>query len=289
MKVSLISTLYNEANNILNFLESYKEQTKYADEFIIVDGGSNDNTVEIIENFAIKHKCLNLKVIVDETCSKKYIAGPIAKGRNVAIENTKYDYIAVTDAGCILDKNWFEEIVKPFEDDCTDVVAGWYKANITNDFQQSFADILMPVLETVDRDNFLPSSRSIAFKKSCWKEIGGYPTLTYTAEDTKFDLDLKDAGYKFAFTERAFVYWDVPFDMQEARTKLFNYGYGDGQLRLQLKSKLFKLLFTFFPIHIILSKQKRQHPYLSYNIFLFNNLGFIKGLLNPPKKLSEVL
>jgi glycosyltransferase involved in cell wall biosynthesis len=284
MKFSLITTLYNESDNILKFLDSYKNQTRYADEFIIVDGGSSDGTIKLITNYANENSNLNIKLIVDKTCSKKYISGPVAKGRNVAIQNTKYDYIVVTDAGCILDQYWYEEIIKPFEDNCVDVVSGWYEANITNEFQQQFSDIMMPKLETIDRKKFLPSSRSLAFKKSCWKKVGGYPTLTLTAEDTKFDLDLKKIGCKFQFTSKAVVYWDVPFDMKEARAKLFNYGYGDGQLRQRLIPKLLKMLFLIFPIHLLINKDKRKHIWLSYNILLFNSLGFLKGLLHPVKE-----
>jgi len=287
MKYSLITTLYNEADYIINFLNSYKEQTKYADEFIIVDGGSLDETVSIIKKFSDENSILNIKIIVDNTCNKKYTQGPVAKGRNIAIENAQYEYIAVTDAGCILDKSWFEEIIKPFEDKTVDVVAGWYEANITNEFQQKFADILMPKLENINRDTFLPSSRSLAFKKACWEKAGGYPEQTLTAEDTKFDLDLKDIGCKFYFTEKAFVYWDVPFNIQEAKAKLFNYGYGDGQLRLRFWNKILKTLFIFFPIHILLSEQKRQYTWLSYQLFLYNRLGFLKGLFNPAKKVDK--
>ena len=284
MQYSLITTLFNEADNILNFLESYRHQTAYADEFIIVDGGSTDKTVEIIEKFSQENSQLNIIVIVDKTCSKKYVVGPVAKGRNVAIDSSKYNYIVATDAGCILDQNWFEEIIKPFEDESVDVVSGWYKANITNNFQQKFSDIMMPRLETVDRENFSPSSRSIAFKKNCWSSVGGYPTMTLTAEDTKFNLDLKKAGCKFQFTEKAFVYWDVPFDIKEAREKLFNYGFGDGQLRQRLVPKLFKMLFLLFPIHLLVNSDKRKHIWLGYNMLLFNSLGFLKGLLHPAKE-----
>jgi len=285
-KVTLITTLYNEEKSILNFLESYRKQTQYAYEFIIVDGGSSDATVEIIEEYALKYVELKIRVIVDSRCSKKYVNGPIARGRNVAIESAKSEYIAITDAGCILDEVWFEEIVDPFKDKNVDIVAGWYKANITNTFQQKFADILMPELESVDRKNFLPSSRSLALKKSCWKSVGGYPTLTYTAEDTQFDLNLKKVGCKFYFAEKAFVYWDVPFNIKEARTKLFSYGYGEGQLKLEFIKNIFKTFFIFFPYHIFLSKQKRKHIYLSYNMFLYNRFGFIKGLFNTVKGKS---
>jgi glycosyltransferase involved in cell wall biosynthesis len=283
MKCSLITTLYNEADNILNFLESYKKQTKYADEFIIVDGGSSDDTVKIIQEYANKYTELNIKVIVDNTCSKKFVAGPIAKGRNVAIENTQYDYIAVTDAGCILDKHWFEEIVKPFEDDTVDVVAGWYEANINNEFQKIYASIAMPKLETVNKETFLPSSRSIAFKKSCWEKVGMYPTMTYTAEDTLFDLKMKKEGFKFFFAEKAFVYWDCPFDLEDAKKKHFSYGFGDGQLKLFKKSFILGLIKLIVPIQIL-----KYFPYLStmivkYNLLYANQLGYIKGYFKGTK------
>jgi len=271
MQVSLITTLYNEVNNILIFLESYKKQTKYADEFIIVDGGSTDNTVDIIQRYSDKYKELNIKVIVDKTCSKKHTTGPIAKGRNVAIQSAKYDYIAVTDAGCILDKNWFEEIIKPFEDNSVDVVAGWYKTNITNEFQKIYADKLMPKLETVDRDNFLPSSRSIAFKKECWEKVGMYPTMTYTGEDTLFDLNMKDKGYKFYFAEKAFVYWDCPIDLEDAKKKHFSYGYGDGQLKQFFWKFLFRSILNLKNIFI---------NNIKYEITKSHQIGYLKGLLS---------
>ncbi len=269
-KISLITTLYNEASNVLNFLESYKSQTKYADEFIIVDGGSIDNTVSIIEKFSRENEKLNIKIIVDQTCSKKYVTGPIAKGRNIAIENAQYDYIAVTDAGCILDKNWYKEIVEPFKNNSIDVVSGWYKANITNEFQREYAKAMMPKLKNIDSEKFLPSSRSIAFKKSCWEIAGMYPTKTYTAEDTLFDLEIKKAGFKFYFTEKAFVYWDCPFDLDDAKKKHFSYGFGEGQLRLFF----FKFLFRSFEN----LKNKFSNP-IKYKIIKSHQLGYLKGLL----------
>ncbi len=273
LKVSLITTLYNESDNIERFLESYKNQTKYADEFIIVDGGSTDGTIENIKEFSNENKALNIKLIVDKTCSKKCVAGPIAKGRNVAIENAQYEYIAATDAGCVLDSRWFEEIVKPFEDEKVDVVSGWYEALITNNFQKDYAEVAMPKLSSLDRENFLPSSRSIAFKKSCWEKVGGYPTMTYTAEDTKFDLDLKKAGCKFVFTEKAFVYWECPKSLDEAKQKHFSYGYGDGQLK-QMYIMYLKVLI------LLLLQPIKKINYIQRKIYLSAIKGYWRGIIN---------
>jgi len=224
---------------------------------------------------------LYIKVIVDKTCSKTYVSGPIAKGRNVAIENANYDYIAVTDAGCILDESWFEEIVIPFKNENIDVVAGWYEANITNDFQEKYADIIMPKLDSVDRENFLPSSRSIAFKKECWEKVGMYPTTTYTAEDTLFDLNMKKEGFNFYFAEKAFVYWDCPFDFMEMINKQFAYGYGDGQLRINKLATIKQLVILAFPIIFLLFNKKFNFiELLIKHAVIFSNVaGYFKGLL----------
>ena len=279
-QISLITTLYNEENNILNFLESYKNQTKYADEFIIVDGGSNDNTVGVIEKYATENSDLNIKVIVDKTCSKKYVKGPIAKGRNSAIEKTKYNYIAVTDAGCILDKNWFKEIVAPFnEDESVDVVGGWYKANINNKFQKEYSRIFMKKLSSINEKNFLPSSRSIAFKKECWQKVSGYPENTYTAEDTKFDINLKDKKCKFVFIKNAFVYWDCPASFIEAKNKHTMYSIGDGEQRILKFKYLRKFIILIFPL--ILFKNKivnLKDFYLRYALNYHELKGYIRGL-----------
>ena len=279
-KISLITTLYNQANNVLNFLESYKSQTKYADEFIIVDGGSTDNTVSIIENFSSKNKELNIKVIVDKTCSKKYIAGPIAKGRNVAIENAQYNYIAVTDAGCILDKRWFEEIMKPFNDLKVDVVAGWYEANIQNSFQKAYVETTMRKLHSIDPKTFLPSSRSLAMKKKCWLESGKYPEETYTAEDTMFDINMKKHGCQFFFNPMAIVYWDCPHDIFEAKEKHYNYAYGDGQHRIELTKNILRLLFL--PVLLISYHFTISNPeyYTMRKHLVFSHIkGYFRGLL----------
>ena len=44
-KISLIVTIFNEAQNIELLISSMMMQTRKPDEVVIVDGGSQDNTV----------------------------------------------------------------------------------------------------------------------------------------------------------------------------------------------------------------------------------------------------
>lgn len=278
MKFSLISTVYNEEKSISQFIESLNKQTEFPDEFIIVDGGSSDSTVLLLKTKLSKN--LNFKIIIDETCTKKHSKGPIAKGRNVAIKNTKYNNILVTDAGCILDKNWIKEMKKSFIEENADIVSGWYKANVTNDFQDSIADVFCPPLESINVHSFLPSSRSLGFKKMLWKEVGGYPENSYTAEDTLFDLNIFKLTDKIIFNPNAFVFWDVPKDNEELITKLYQYGYGEGQQRIFLFKNILRIsLLIVFPLLIILVLTGKKRANV-FKFYFYQSLGFIRGVFN---------
>ena len=56
VKASLICTVKNEEDTILYWLSSLVQQTRLPDEVIIVDGGSRDKTVELIETFRKSRK-----------------------------------------------------------------------------------------------------------------------------------------------------------------------------------------------------------------------------------------
>lgn len=236
-KVSLICTLKNEESSIKGFLDSLLSQSRFPDEIIIVDGGSTDRTPEVIRSYIAKGS--QIKLIIREGVN-------IAEGRNIAIENARYDLIAAADAGCRVDKNWLENLIKPFEEEQKiDVVSGWYEAEAVSNFEKSAAEITYPKLEDIlkNPDEFLPSSRSVAFKKSAWKKVGGYPErLTFAGEDTLFDLNLKKAGFKFAFAPQAVVYWKVRPNLRSLCKQYYLYARGDGEAGVFFKRYLSLLL-----------------------------------------------
>ena len=273
--VSLITVVYNEADNITNFLKSYLEQEYYAEEFVIIDGGSNDGTPDILNEFSKAHSLLNIKVISDVKYSKKYSISPIADARNAAIELATCDYIAVTDAGCIMDKKWLYEVIKPFDDSSVEVVSGWYEAICNNEFQTKFANIFLPKKGDTNAEEFLPSSRSIAFKKSCWTEVNGYPNKSYYGEDTMYDLLLKEQGFKFYFAPGAVVYWRLPENVKEACSKYFNYGTGDGYYYLHRVYYLKLFVHALFPVKYLVTGDFG----IKYRIYFAILSGYVKGLL----------
>lgn len=222
-KISLITTVLNEERNIFDFIKSINNQTILPDEVIIVDGGSIDNTPQLISKLYNQCKKLNINLIIKK--------GNRSVGRNIAIKNSKYDLIAVTDVGCTLDKNWIKNITSPFADLKIDVVSGFYKPTFKNIFQKCLSTYTSTMPDMINKEDFLPSSRSVAFRKSAWRSVKGYPENLDTCEDLVFDKKLKEKDSKFYFQQSAFVYWPQRKNIKEAFLQFLSYARGDGIAR----------------------------------------------------------
>lgn len=218
MKKSVIITVKNEEKSIDGFLTSLFGQSVLPDEVVIVDGGSTDGTIEAITRFKSLGYPVNIIVKPDAN---------IAQGRNIAIQHAAHDIIAATDAGCRLDPKWLELITEPFKESETSVVSGFTLPDPQNMFERCVALFSYPKLEDIDPETFLPSSRSIAFRRDAWFKVGGYPEWLYTAEDTLFDLLLKKAGYEFVFVPEAKVYWRPRSSVLKFFKQMFLYQKGD--------------------------------------------------------------
>ncbi len=250
-KISIIICAKNEEKNLINWLASVENQSRLPEEFIIVDGGSTDNTIDILKKYIQNTK---LKINLIECANIN-----IAQGRNIGVKNARYEIIACTDAGCRLEAKWLEKIIQPFEIDLkVDVVAGFYYANYETKFQEMISHFFVPFLEYLEIRKFLPSSRSIAYKKSIHEKIKGYPEwLTFAGEDTLFDLNLGKITLAWAFVPEASVYWNTPKNTNQAYKLAFKYAKGDGEAGLFAKSydyfKSFFLSISIFLIFILIS------------------------------------
>lgn len=226
--VSLVVTTLNEARSIDRFFASVVQLHQLPDEIILVDGGSSDQTVAMARKYAAP--ILPLQIIELPNSS-------IAAGRNHGISHARNEIIAVTDAGCVLDPDWLHEITLPFENATTDVVSGWYTFSGDSPVQRATRALTDRRVSDIHTDDFLPSSRSFAFRKTVWSRVGGYPEwLTFAAEDTLFCHQLRRVGAHFTFAPRACVQWELRPTFRALFRQYYRYGYGDAEARLETRT-----------------------------------------------------
>ncbi|MBN1813011.1 MAG: glycosyltransferase [Anaerolineae bacterium] len=222
MRVSVISTVLDEAESLPRLLDSLAAQTRVPDEVVICDGGSTDGTLQLLE----AESRFPLRVVQQPGAN-------ISQGRNAAIEVATGEVIAVTDAGVRLSPQWLEKIAAPFEDEAVQAVAGTFVPAPQTVFETAMGATVIPeVGELMDTDRYPPSSRSVAFRRSAWETVEGYPEWIDYCEDVIFDLRLRARFGRFAFAPEAVVAFRPRPGLRAFWHQYYRYARGDGKANL---------------------------------------------------------
>ncbi len=200
MKVSVIVPVRDEEDSIRELLDSLLAQTRPPDEIVITDGGSVDATPQIIEDYRLNGAPVKLI---------RATAALPGRGRNLAAAEASFEWLAFTDGGIRLAKDWLAALVaKAEEDESTDIVYGSVEP-VTDTFFTECAAISYvpppkPQEDVVARPRFIASS---LVRREAWARVKGFPEHLRSAEDLIFMERLEQAGYRAVFEPRAQVYW----------------------------------------------------------------------------------
>ncbi len=284
MRISLIVTVLNEAQALPRLLDSMAMQTRAPDEIVVVDGGSTDATLEILRAHAAR---VPLKILSQPGAN-------ISQGRNAAIRAATGDVICSTDAGVRLDACWIEELVRPFNDasplttrhsPLPDIVSGFFVPDPQSVFETALAATTLPALADIRPDKFLPSSRSIAFRKSAWEKVGGYPEWLDFCEDLVFDFALRAAGCRFTFAPRAIVHFRPRPDLRAFCKQYYQYARGDGKANLWFTRHVIRYLTYLIALPGVIALTIAA-PLLALPLWL---IGAAFMFFTPYKRLAPML
>jgi glycosyltransferase involved in cell wall biosynthesis len=256
LMVSLVTTVLNDREGCAAFFSQMEAQTYLPDEIVIVDGGSKDGTWEFLQNYQPK-KPYSLRVIQDVGCN-------VARGRNLAIAKAQHEIIVSTDIGCMWEPQWLEELARPLlEDKQLDAVMGSWQVR-WEDLKSDWAKVEYALLnepKLIATPKSHASSRAIAYRKSLWEKIGGYPEdLTLAGDDMLFALLLHQTTDRVACAPIPRCYWERPASLKsfckEARRNFRGGGeagiwlkYGflvGGRLLLEILLLLISLVWLLF-------------------------------------------
>lgn len=216
MNVTLISTVLNAEQHLPAFLDSVRGQTVQPHEIVIVDGGSSDGTLELLRDEE------GITVIQERGAN-------IARGRNVAIAAATHDVLAVADGDCVLEPEWLASLLVPIAEGA-DVAMG-FTAPLTDGFLQGcMAAVNFPVdAKEVNPARFMPSARSVAFRRSAMEAAGGYPEWLAIGEDMWVNHRWRDLRLDMRFAPDAVARWRPRPTLRATWLQYFRYARGDGQ------------------------------------------------------------
>lgn len=116
MKVSIIVPVYNASKYISRCIESIMCQTISDFELLLINDGSSDDSLEIIQKYAKKDQ--RIKVVDQENMG-------VAKTRNKGIKLAKGEFIAFIDNDDYIDEDYLEKLLE--HSIAQDIIIGGYR------------------------------------------------------------------------------------------------------------------------------------------------------------------
>lgn len=208
--VSIVICTFNRKNLLSDCLTSIfsMEYPRSLYEVIIVDGGSNDGTEELLTKFS------DIRFVVE----RKY---GLAYARNKGAELAQGSVVAYTDDDCIVDQQWLRNLVAGFKK--SESIAG-----VGGPVYPLHPEIIppkilvKPALGLFDEGNREKLVQGIitsnsAFKREIFRTVKFDESLGITrrgklilcGEDVVFSKTIRDHGYLLLYTPHAKVYHQI--------------------------------------------------------------------------------
>ncbi len=215
-----------------DLIAAVRAQTRPPDEWIVVDGGSTDGTVDIL-------RASNLRTVIELPGAN------ISAGRNRAIEAAQGDIIVVIDGGCRPAPDWLARLVEPVESGRADVAAGPTRPIIETPFDAAQWVLLDQFVHPRGPRRPALSSRSLAFRREVWAGCR-YPEWLAIGEDRWLIDAWRAAGRRIetlADDPATAVAWRMRPTVAAFLLQHYRYMRGDGQAGLRTRTNLLRIGF----------------------------------------------
>ncbi len=232
MFFSIIIPLYNKQNAIEATLRSVLAQTYTNYEIIVVDDGSTDGSVDIVETMLREIKRCRLDLKGTENCKTDHQAsellpptfrlirktnGGVSSARNRGIHEAKYDYIALLDGDDLWDEHYLEEQVKLIQDfpeakmwgvNYAETCTGKLMRKLSTGLSDGFRGYVENYFQMQGRVSDLYCSSSVVICKEVFNVVGYFDERIKYAEDNDMWFRII-ARYQVAFYDKYMVFYKL--------------------------------------------------------------------------------
>ncbi|MED4967018.1 glycosyltransferase family 2 protein [Heyndrickxia coagulans] len=192
MKISVITPCYNSVNTIERTIKSVVEQDYSDIEYIIIDGNSNDGTLDIIKSYSGKYRFIKYISEHDKSMTEALNKGlKLASGQIVCSLNADDEYLPGT-INFVMDKfskNDIEILVgntRVIHDKSEKLIYTATPRSMGNYFLMCALDCLTPEC-------------SVFFRRTCFEKIGYFNEKIKYTQDYELYLRLIKNGFKFSY------------------------------------------------------------------------------------------
>ena len=178
MKISIVTVAYNAASTIKDTIDSVLSQTGIDLEYIIVDGGSQDDTIKIVESYGSK-----IHQFISEADNGIY------DGMNKGVKMATGDIIGILNSDDFyMDENVLKKIIQKFTDKVQAVYADLVYVDQNDTTKITRTWISKEYQPNAFRKGWMPPHPTFFVRKEIYEKFGCYSLELRSAADYEFML-----------------------------------------------------------------------------------------------------
>ncbi len=267
--ITVLCPAYNEANYIENVLRFYVEALPADKELFIIDGGSTDGTVAIIEKWAAKDKSIHLL-----NNPHKYVPQAL----NIGLKASTGKIIVRLDAHTIYSNDYFEKIIETFEKTGADIVGGPMNPIGKTVIQKAIAyatsgwfGIGNSKFHNINFSGFVDSVYLGAWKREIFNDVGYFDEQMVRNQDDEFHYRAKSKGKTIYLNSEIKSTYFPRSSYKTLFSQYFQYGLYKPLVIKKIKSevKLRHLIPLFFVLYLISLIGVIKFPFLLLPLVLY--------------------
>jgi len=225
-RISIIIPVRNRPDDIGDCLKSIKnlDYPKEKLEIIVVDDGSTDDTVHVIQSYGVKLIC------------NAFSMGP-GKSRNLGEIISTGEILAFLDSDCKVSSDWLAKIVPFFSlpgiGAVGGFVAGYFKASTLDRYEDAFSSLNMGrriIFNNQAESRFYVPSCNFFVRREVFQELNGFNSHMQVGEDVDFCWRLRDGGYHLLYVPYGVVYHKHRNRLLIMLKRRFDYGTSEASL-----------------------------------------------------------
>lgn len=290
-RITVIVPTYNDGGTIEKKLENLIEQSYPTDlmEILLIDSNSKDKTVDLARNFALNHRNVKMKIIVEEERRGK----SAAINRALLAINPLSEIVIMTDANAFLNIEAVQNTVACFASPKIGAVVGRQvvpssdrsKEAVSETAYLSFYQNMRGAESIIDSTPIFDGELS-AYRTSITKDKRIRENLN--ADDSQLAIIVRRQGYKAIMEPEAVFYEPLPTNASSLRDQKVRRGQGLSRLFWYNKDIMFSPVYGKFGL-IVLPMNFFIHivsPFLVFSLIILAITSVLSYILQSENLVS---